>query len=271
MSVLICMASYCTDENDRLKYAVRTVENILRTVDLTRHTLAVYLNSPNNATIAFYRGVQSANHGLNIRLWVDGNNVGTAKAINHLINNYRRDDQPVIKMDDDCVVERTGWVDRMEAAINRDPKLGVLGLKRVDLEQHPAHTTHFFKSELRMLPHVKGEKWIVVEQSADIMGTCTMLSPALLDAVGFYRQPNEYGYDDSDMNIRSLMSGFYNAFLCNEDIQHIDTGENKAYFEFKQQRAAEGGADYQKYISDYKLGIQPLYYNPYQIISIPKQ
>ena len=28
MSVLICMASYCTDENDRLKYAVRTVENI---------------------------------------------------------------------------------------------------------------------------------------------------------------------------------------------------------------------------------------------------
>lgn len=264
MSALICMASYCTDENDRLKYAVRTVENILRTVDLTRHTLAVYLNSPNNATIAFYRGVQSANHGLNIRLWVDGNNVGTAKAINHLINNYRRGDQPVIKMDDDCVVERTGWVDRMEAAINRDPKLGVLGLKRVDLEQHPAHTTHFFKSELRMLPHVKGEKWIVVEQSADIMGTCTMLSPALLDAVGFYRQPNEYGYDDSDMNIRSLMSGFYNAFLCNEDIEHIDAGENTAYFEFKQQRASQGGAEYQKYISDYKLGLTPLYYNPFE-------
>ena len=264
MSVLICMASYCTDENDRLKYAVRTVENILRTVDLTRHTLAVYLNSPNKAASMFYTGLQSANSRLKIKILTDENNIGTAKAINTLIKSYRRDNQPVIKMDDDCVVERTGWVDRMEAAISRDPKLGVLGLKRVDLEQHPAHPTHFFKSELRMLPHVKGEKWIVVEQSADIMGTCTMLSPALLEAVGYYRQPNEYGYDDSDMNIRSLMSGFYNAFLCNEDIQHIDTGENKAYFEFKQQRASQGGADYQKYISDYKLGIQPLYYNPYE-------
>lgn len=75
MSVLICMASYCTDENDRLKYAVRTVENILRTVDLTRHTLAVYLNSPNKAASMFYTGLQSANSHLKIKILTDENNI----------------------------------------------------------------------------------------------------------------------------------------------------------------------------------------------------
>lgn len=261
---LICMCSYCTDENGRLEYASKTVSSLLRTVDLRKHTLAVYLNSPNKATEAFYYGVQKANSDFNIKILSNEQNVGTANGINHLIHEFRKKSEPVIKMDDDVVHLSEGWVDRLERAIKRDPKIGVLGLKRVDLEQRPDHPTHFFKSTLHMLPHEKGEEWIVVEKSDDIMGTCTMLSPNLLDAVGYYRQPNEYGYDDSDINIRSLLSGFYNAFLCNEDILHIDTGENKAYFEFKQQRASQGGAEYQKYISDYKLGLTPLYYNPFE-------
>lgn len=261
---IICMASYCTDENGRLEYASRTVNSLFKTVDLHKHTLAVYLNSPNEAAKRFYEGVKMANPSVNFHILQNEENVGTAKAINELIRAFRKKGEPVIKMDDDVVHISDGWVDRLERAIARDPKIGVLGLKRVDLEQRPDHPTHFFKSTLHMLPHEKGENWIVVEKSDDVMGTCTMLSPNLLEAVGYYRQPNEYGYDDSDINIRSLLSGFYNAFLCNEDILHIDTGENKAYFEFKQQRASQGGSEYQKYISDYKLGLTPLYYNPFE-------
>lgn len=264
MSTLICMASYCTDANQRLEYASKTVSNIIDTVDLHNHHFAIYLNSPNKAALAFYTGVKMSNPSLNIHLRVDENNVGTAKAINWLIHEYRKGNQPIIKMDDDVIIHRSGWVDRLEAAIERDSKIGVLGLKRVDLEQKPQHSNPFFRSEVHMLPHTHGQRWIAVEKSQDIMGTCTMLSPSLISTVGYYRQPNEYGYDDSDMNIRSLLSGHYNAFLCNEDIDHIDTGENKEYFEFKQKRASEGGGAYQKLVSDYKLGIEPLYYNPFE-------
>lgn len=263
MNTKIIVASYCTEENKRLEIAEQMFNSLINTVDFSVNELHIHLNSPSSEAIAFFEGFNNIfPNKKNITITKTDENIGTSAAINLGIRN-RGENQFIVKMDDDCVVHSKEWIPLMQEAMIRYPKLGVLGLKRKDLEQRPDHPTHFFKSTLRMLPHKAGERWIVIEETDDIMGTCTMLSPALLDAVGYYEQPNEYGYDDSLINFKSLIGGFKNAFLSHIEIDHIDNGENIAYREFKQRLASEGGEKYQQMLKTIR-DTKKIYYNPYE-------
>lgn len=252
------MAVYDTEENGRSEYTKRTLDSLKQTVDFNKHRLFLVLNRCCDLTVNFvieWSNLMKDNNGYTLVFLQK--NVGTARAVNMGIRMLKPGEN-VIKIDNDVVINSSGWVEEMEEVIARDPSIGIVGLKRKDLRQTPYDVDPQFRSELRQLPHEPGERWIVVEETNDIMGTCTMLSSALIDKVGGYMQYGVYGFDDTLMNLRAGLAGFRKCFLPHIDIDHIDTGEGIYSIE-KQQLAAIAWPEYHKLHAAYCDGSRPLF------------
>lgn len=255
---LIAMAVYDTMENERTIYTATTLKSLSESVDWDKHRLIVIDNDSCTYTKELLASWKE--HWPNNKMTIFSNykNLGTARAINLAIA-VRKKEESVIKIDNDVVINEYGWVERMEEVIQKLPNAGIVGLKRKDVGQHP-NAEGFYKTSLHMLPHTPGEPWRVVEESTDIMGTCTMFSSKLLDDVGYMRQPGVYGFDDSIMSHVSIMAGYKNYFIPDIDIDHIDTG-GTSYMEVKRLQADEAWGAFCKLIRDYKEGKIPLYYD----------
>jgi len=260
---LIVMAAHDTADNGRTKYTDRTIESLLRTVDFDRHRLFISDNGSCEDTqrlyekLVTYWTLNKYDFG-HLTIHRNGENLGTAKAVNIGLKT-RKDGEYCIKMDNDVVIHQRGWVDELEEAIEREPAIGILGLKRKDLWQWPGHPDKQYKSHLVMLPHKPGERWIIVEITKDIMGTCTMFNHLLLDKVGGLYQPSLYGYDDVLMCYRSNIAGFLNAFLTHIHIDHIDEGQNE-YGKWKERESGKVTQEIIALVDEYIAGIKSIYH-----------
>jgi len=266
MKVLIAMAVHDTEENGRSEYTRRTLrETIKYQIGNNNVRLVIIDNDSCVKTKDIIEAFALQFAQINcfekaITIITNETNVGTAAAINQAIE-LREPGEHVIKIDNDVLIHSKTWaLDMAEAAERMPNQIGVLGLKRRDLEQRPNHPTSFFRSTLMMLPHEPGQKWYTFEQTEDVMGTCTLLPSWLLDKVGYMRQPGVYGYDDVDMCIRSSLSGYINGFLCGIDIEHLDEGGTD-YTEWKKKEAARMGEEFQRLKEGYVSGTISTYYN----------
>lgn len=237
---LIAMAVHDTEENGRSKYTQETLKSLIDTVDL-KHRIIIVDNNSCKKTKDILDYFQKHND-LWIHIITNTENVGTAKAINQAWA-YRKPNEVVIKMDNDVVINNYGWVEEMELAMKLGG-YGILGLKRKDLMQSPNANNHW-KTELKMLPHEKGDNWVVVEESADIMGTVQMFHPELINKMGGLMQAGVYGFDDTLACIRAILLGYKLAFLPHIDIEHIDIGGD-AYTEWKRKYAGEKMEEFYK-------------------------
>lgn len=247
------MACYDTEENGRTEYTRRTLHSMCETVNWSKHELVVIDNGSweeTKAEIAFVNQLG--------KLITLPKNVGTARAINMGIR-IRKAGQHIIKIDNDVVIHQSGWVEEMEEVISGDATIGIVGLKRKDLAEWPLSEHSFYKSELMALPHEAGERWMVVEVVRHVMGTCQMISSALLDKAGGYFQSGLYGLDDSDMSYRSTLLGFKNVFIPHIEIDHLDNGGTD-YTTWKQNHAGEHMAAYGEMCAEYRDGTRSLYY-----------
>jgi GT2 family glycosyltransferase len=238
---LIAMAVHDTEENQRSKYTLQTLDSLVETVDYEKNRLIIIDNDSCLRTKNIIFNFIKENDK-----WIDvitnTENVGTAKAINQAWA-YRKANETVIKMDNDVVINNYGWVEEMELAMKLGG-YGILGLKRKDLMQSPNASNHW-KTELKMLPHEKGDNWVVVEESADIMGTVQMFHPELINKMGGLMQAGVYGFDDTLACIRAILLGYKLAFLPHIDIDHIDVGGD-AYTEWKRKYAGEKMEEFYK-------------------------
>jgi len=234
---LIAMAVHDTVENKRSKYTLQTLESLVNTTDFNNHRIIVI---DNNSCIETKNILKE--HEQFITVITNTENVGTAKAINQAWA-YRKPNEVVIKMDNDVVINNYGWIEEMELAMKLGG-YGILGLKRKDLMQSPNASNHW-KTELKMLPHEKGDNWVVVEESADIMGTVQMFHPELINKMGGLMQAGVYGFDDTLACIRAILLGYKLAFLPHIDIDHIDVGGD-AYTEWKRKYAGEKMEEFYK-------------------------
>ena len=251
---LIAMAVFDTDENRRTDYTARTLKSILDTVNLDRHRVVIV----DNASCADTKRILdlfSGYHGFTVITLPE--NVGTAKAVNKAWQ-LRKDGENCVKMDNDVVIHSKGWVDEMEEALARDPRMGIVGLKRKDCWENPAHPDPFYRSELAMLPHANGEPWRIVERVNHVMGTCQMFSSTLLDKIGYLYQPRLYGFDDALAAVRCQVAGFYSCFIPHVNIDHIDTGET-SYQGWKERHAGEDMVTYNRLKHDYVNGLRPIF------------
>lgn len=220
---LIIMCCHDTDENGRSAFTMQTISSIFKTVDVSldrKHRLIIVDNNSCEKT----KNHLSKIRGMFVKTIDLPENMGTARGVNKALS-LRRPGEYCIKVDNDVVIHQTGWPDQMEDVMRRMPQIGILGLKRVDLQESPTNQNPDYRSRFIEVPHEPGQRWRVVEECKQVMGTCTMLSPQLLDKVGFYYQMGGlYGFDDSLMCVRSNVAGFMNCFLHGIDIDHIDPG-----------------------------------------------
>jgi len=257
---LICMASFDTTENKRTDYTKKTLESLLKTVDFEKHQLALIDNGSCTETLNLLASFENSfPQKNNITILLNDKNIGTARAINKGIR-LRKPDQHVIKMDNDITFESAGWADEMEACVTRMPKIGLVGLKRMDLHDHPDHENKYYRSQLIMLPHEPGERWIICEKVNHMMGSCQLLSAALLNKIGGFEQPALYGYDDTIVCYKSNLLSFLNVYLPHIAINHLDTG-GTAEHEWKKDVARLHRKEVDKMLEDFKRGKKPVYHN----------
>ena len=261
MSVLVAMAVHNTDENKRFLSTRETIIELLPEIVQGGHRLFVINNGSTCAKTNRFLGRLSQKHDM--MLLENDKNLGTANAINAAWA-FRRPGQYIMKMDDDVVVKARGWINDMKEAMEREPRIGILGLKRKDCWEHPKHENPDLRSELIMLPHGGGWKWIVVEKVFHVMGTCQMYSPMLHTKIGYLWQPSLYGYDDVLAAHRCAHVGMWSCFLPHIEIDHIDPGDTP-YQQWKERHAGEVTQEVIKIATEYRTGVRSVYYNPFLV------
>ena len=255
--MLIAMAVYDTAENGRLQATSRTFASLYRTVGWDKHRLIVSDNGSYDETQRLYKDWHGRFPFDVIR---NGENLGTANAINRAWA-HAGPGETCVKMDNDVVVAQYGWADLVQEALDRKSDLGILGLKRKELEERPDHQVPAFRSWLEMLPHQRGQRWIVVEHCRHIMGTCQAYSAALRDKIGYlYQMGSLYAFDDCLASVRAHLAGFKTAFLHGVDIEHIECG-TPDYREWKRRIAAEYERRCTLAVRQYQAGEVPVYYD----------
>lgn len=253
------MAVYDTEENKRTKYTLATLQSLFKTVDFKKHRMIIVDNNSCKETKDLLTPALLNMFGIKLITLVK--NVGTAEGIN-MAWRERKPGENVIKMDNDVVIHNSDWVDDMEKAIAREPKIGIIGLKRKDCMESPDSLHPFYQSKLKMLPHKPGESWIAVEEVKHVMGTCQMYSDSLVNKIGFLYQPRLYGFDDSLAAVRSNLAGFVNVFLPHIEIDHVDPGDTP-YQKWKEREASIDMPVFNQLVNEYKTGRKSIYYNPF--------
>lgn len=254
---LIGMVVYSTESNRKDEYLSKAFESLKNTIDFNRHRLMLSINGKTDKT----EDIILQYFGYIDDVIYNDENLGTAEALNKIIA-LRNPAEHIIKIDDDVVINNAGWADLMEECVSIDPTIGVIGLKRKDLIQTPWHPDPQYRSELVLLPHMPGHKWLTIERTPDIIGTCTLFNSLLLDKIGYSRQPGKYGFEDNLLCHRSHLAGFYNCFLNHIDIDHIDEGA-PSYQEWKAKHSAELFPEYHRLVHAMIKGEEPIYYNPF--------
>jgi GT2 family glycosyltransferase len=254
---LIAIACYSTEENKKDDCLFKTLVSLKKTVDFNKHTLMLSVNSLTDTT----RTIIDSFNDIISQVIFNETNIGTAEAINKVWQ-HRLPDQHCVKMDDDVVIYNEGWLDLLEEAISRDNNIGILGAKRKDCCENPAHQDPQYRSTYFEIPHTPGEKWIVAEQVKHVMGTCQMYNYKLLEKIGYLYQLEKYGFDDVLASYRSEIAGFKNAFLPQIEIDHIDDGATE-YQGWKERLAGEQFPRIHQLVNDYISGKTSIYYNPF--------
>lgn len=255
--MLIVMAVWDTVENKRTEMTRRTLQSLDRQVRWGPHRLIISDNGSCDETLELYENLAEM---FPFQVIKNGENLGTARAINRGWS-YRKPGEHVVKMDNDVVVNDMGWADDIEQVFRLDPSIGICGLKRKDLEERPGHTNPHYQSTLRMLPHVPGERWFVVEEVNHVLGTCQAYSSALLDKIGYLYQGDwKYGFDDALASLRAHIAGFHTVFLPTIDIDHIDPG-GTVYTQEKQDQAGQVMQKYGEIVLAYRMGKKSVFFD----------
>jgi len=253
--MLIAMAVYDTHANNRTWMTKKTLISLGRTVDWDVHWLVVVDNASCFATQEVYEEMRNV---LPFRLLRNEINLGTAAAIN-LAWKRRRGGEACVKMDNDVIIHQPDWADWLEEVFERDPEIGICGLKRKDIDEAPWKEGNYH-STLRMLPHTLGQRWLVVEEVKHVMGACQAYSSALLDRIGYLNQPSLYGFDDSLASVRARVANFKCVYLHGFELDHIDPGGD-AYCAWKRAEAGRQFKAFDTLKTAYQLGIQDVYYD----------
>lgn len=275
---LLAMASFCTEENRRFPLTLRTLNSLSLTLDWSRHRLVVIDNgSTCPKASAFFRfwceagavseGWQSGPEFYTVpplTLIRNAENRGQARALNQgwLL---AEKGQTVARCDDDVQFLDAGWLDRLCDCLDRDPTLGIVGLKRPDLWERPDHPDENWRSELRMLPHPSGQDWLVVEQAKSVIGTVQAVSPRLVEKIGYlYQKDWSWGLEDSLYLARATAAGFWAGFYANCRIRHLDDAApgSTPYQRWKESQGWQNMAEHDRLRAAYLDGSMSLYHGP---------
>lgn len=257
---LIAMAVWDTEENGRATLTQDTIANLCDHTDISKNKIIVVNNNSCDETRRYLDDMAYGAGIINVLHLPE--NIGTAKAINKAWK-LRKPGEHCVKMDNDVLIWDTHWVERLEECIHRDPRIGIIGLKRKDCIETPWNLNPWYKSELMMLPHEEGQRWLIVEKVHHVMGTCQMYSSKCLDEIGYLYQMDElYGFDDALASIRVQVAGFLTVHFPAIEIDHIDPGGDDSYTKWKTTIASRAMGKYNAQKRAFELGHLPIWCDP---------
>ena len=245
----------CTVTFNRLEMTKRCLDSLFLMTNPALYRLVVIDNGSTDGTVDYLKSL--TNYQIEDIIFNE-ENLGTAQALNMGWKIAASRGQYAGKLDNDVVFYDNNWLDKVISVLDQTEDVGLVGLKRRDLEEKPNHNDNFFRSHLFALP--SGQ---VVEIAEHVIGTCWTVHTRTLEEVGALVQIGPYGLDDALYCIRLRLAGMVPVFVPDVAIEHIDPGHSK-YPEFTQwkiDRATEvfqSGA-YDKLRDSFINGERPIY------------
>ncbi|MBK8000463.1 MAG: glycosyltransferase [Verrucomicrobia bacterium] len=248
---------------NRLEFTKRAIPALLEHTDFP-YVLTVVDNASTDGTREYLTALKQL--GVIKKLVLLDDNVGVAKASN-LAWSQEPSAEFYLKLDNDIVIQKPGWLRRMAETLEAVPKLGAVA----------------YSFEPRSYPTAKVDGQVIRPKPGGTLGgACVMIPKRTERALGCWCEDyGLYGEEDFDYGIRILSKGWFNAYMEDEEIGfHLPNGRaavindetmdakdgleevvDRDYRQFKdeqrRQQVLSGKRD--RYEKEYRNGQRPLF------------
>lgn len=246
---------------NRLEFTKQAIAALLQYTCFP-HVITVVDNGSTDGTPEYLQALHKQGFITNLILLPE--NVGIAKASN-LAWSQAPDAEYCLKLDNDIVIQKPGWLSKMVEVIDHIPELGAIAYS-FEPVSYPVR-------EIRGIP--------IRPKDGNLNGACTLIPKRTHQTLGFWCEDyGLYGEEDADYGLRIQLQGLQNAYMDDEKVglhlpagraAHIDAHTLKAtdgieeelyaeYRAFKDESRRKNVQDIaKKNWQDYKTGVKTLY------------
>jgi GT2 family glycosyltransferase len=198
---------------NRLNYTRQCIEAIHTTKGSYPFKITVIEQGSTDGSAEYLKDLKSKN--LIDNLCLNPKNVGVARGANAAWTR-EPDAKYFLKLDNDMVAKKVGWLDDMIGVYSIMPKFGTLGYN-VEPVSYPVNVD-MGKYKLRL-------------KSANIGGACLLIPEYVESVIGYFDENSFglYGEEDASYAIRLSMRGLRNAYMEDENaFFHLPAGKAAA-------------------------------------------
>ncbi len=199
--VNICMVTF-----NRLEFTKAAIASILQFTCFP-HVLTVVDNGSTDGTVEYLEAMKQ--EGIITNLILLNENVGVAKASN-LAWSQEPEAEFYMKFDNDIVIQKPNWLDRMVEVLDAIPELAMVGYN-FEPKSYPLETIH-------------GQQ--VRPKQGNLGGACVLIPKRTEKQLGFWCEDyGLYGEEDADYGARTNLAGLKHAYMEDEEIGvHLPAG-----------------------------------------------
>jgi GT2 family glycosyltransferase/glycosyltransferase involved in cell wall biosynthesis/SAM-dependent methyltransferase len=193
---------------NRLEFTRQAINALIVHSDYP-YVLTVVDNASNDGTSEYLKEMKYK--GVIKNLMVLEENIGVAKASN-LAWSLEPESKYYLKLDNDIVIRKTGWLGSMVDVVDRIPEIGVVAYN-FEMTSYPLEVL----SGLRIRPKLEG----------NLGGACILIPRRTFDILGYWCEDyGLYGEEDADYGYRVHLAGLRNIYMEDEEIGfHLPAGK----------------------------------------------
>ncbi|MBU0569138.1 glycosyltransferase [bacterium] len=253
--VNITMVTY-----NRLEYTQKSIASIIDNT-VFPYVLTVVDNGSADGTQAWLR--KQKRRGIIKNLILHPENKGYAYAAN---DGWEAEDSDYyVKVDNDIIIQKKGWLSGMIEAIDNCPEVGVIAY---NFEQHS-------------YPIIKIGGYKLRVKVGNLGGCCVLIPKRTYQLLGYWcEEYGLYGEEDGDYGFRIKLAGLLNCYMEDENIGlHLPDGraaiiddalniissEDERYKTFKNEQRKLAVKRVAVNFEAYRIGLRPLYMNRGQL------
>lgn len=245
---------------NRLEYTQKSIASIIDNT-VFPYVLTVVDNGSADGTQAWLR--KQKRRGIIKNLILHPENKGYAYAAN---DGWEAEDSDYyVKVDNDIIIQKKGWLSGMIEAIDNCPEVGVIAY---NFEQHS-------------YPIIKIGGYKLRVKVGNLGGCCVLIPKRTYQLLGYWcEEYGLYGEEDGDYGFRIKLAGLLNCYMEDENIGlHLPDGraaiiddalniissEDERYKTFKNEQRKLAVKRVAVNFEAYRIGLRPLYMNRGQL------
>ena len=210
------MIGICTVVYNKLDFVKRTVEAVLKNTITPYFYVLVYNDSP-------YPGVKEYIESLSsqVKVIMNPSNVGVSRAYKQGFDWLKEQSLGPLhikwfaKVDDDTIIQTSGWNGMMLRTFELFPNLGILSAN-IDSGKQGGNYREIKKDDHRQSPIT-----LEVFDNPCVGGACTVYPVELFKKTGFFKDFGYYGQVDGEFANRAVQAGYFTAYLKDAHCKHL--------------------------------------------------